>query len=144
LPYEANSYYGTDPILKSPLTPVWTPIRRGIQYLDEKVGLNMRPLVLSYFGYSPSVINGKPNISGFIGGEVYSSWLIANTKKFGVSTLTFELGYKANITNGNPDLGSSVGSNITSNVTVSNSAPIIGDLYFTQAFFANRVFLSFE
>ncbi len=142
LPYESNSYYGTDPILKSPFSRLWSPLRRGVQYLDKSIGLSMHPLALTYFGFSPSVMDGKPSVSGFIGAEIYSNWLIANTKKWGVTNFTFEIGYKQNITNESPDLGSSVGSNITSNVTVSNSAPIIGDFYITQAILSNKIFVS--
>lgn len=142
LSYAANSYFATDPILKSPFTPIWSPIRRGVQYLDEKVGLHINAIVLTYIGFSPDVIEGKPDGSGFIGGDVYSNWLIASSENWGVTNITFELGYKQNIFNENPDLGNSVGSNITSNVTTGNSAPIIGDFYITQGVLANKLLIS--
>ncbi len=142
LPYESNSYFGTDPIFESPFTTWWSPLRRITQHLDKSIGLNMRPLALTYFGYSPSVIDGKSNFLSFFGAEIYSKWLIANTKKWGITSITFELGYKVNLINENPDLGSSVGSNITSNVTVSKTNPIIGDISITQAFLDNQIFLT--
>ena len=142
LPYESNSYFGTDPIFKSPFTTLWSPLRRITQHVDQSIGLNMRPLALTYFGYTPSALEGKSDVSSFFGAEIYSKWLIANTKKWGITSLTFELGYKVNLINENPDLGSSVGSNITSNVTVSNTAPIIGDISITQAFLGNKIFLT--
>ena len=142
LPYESNSYYGTDPIIKSPFTTLWSPLRRTIQYLDQSIGLNMRPLALTYFGFSPDVIDGKSNFSSFFGAEIYSKLLIANTKKWGITSFTFELGYKVNLINENPDLGGSVGSNITSNVTVSKTDPIIGDISVSQGFLDNKIFLT--
>ena len=139
LPYPTYSYSGTDPIIKSPMSNLWTPLRKGIMDLDRSVGLYVHPLALTYYGVTPSALEGKANNTGFFGIDIYSNWLISNSEKWGVTSISFEIGYIENIANNNPDLGGAVGSNIISNVTATESVPIVGDFYITKTFFKNRL-----
>ena len=142
-PFKAFSYHGTDPILHTPFQKIWSPVRNLEHAGYDKLGLSSRILFATYMAATPFALKDKKGFSGFIGGEYYGSWLIANSKRFGVSNLTLELGYKANINQNAPDLGEAIGSNIVSNVTNGNSAPIVGDIFYTQGFFQNKVMVSF-
>lgn len=142
-PFAAFSYFGTDPILKTPFEKVWSPVRNLEHAGYDKLGVRSRILFASYMAATPFALKDKKGFSGFVGGEYYGSWLITNSKNFGVSNFTLELGYLANINQNAPDLGEAIGSNIISNVTNGNSAPIIGDIFYTQGFFQNKVMLSF-
>ncbi len=136
LPYPMYSTFSSDPFFDSPLTALLSPPRKALYDLQQ-YGFTTKIIGL-YIGQTTE--NTLPNgdrKAGFLGFEAYSNWLIYSSD-MGLSALTFELGYQSNL-HKTEDLSKSVGSIITSNVILGDSGPIIGDIYYTQGFFDNKV-----
>ena len=138
LPYPMYTTFSTDPVFESPLTAVLSPPRKALYDLGQ-YGFTTKIIGLYLEQKSVNNIPNSDDRAGFFGVEAYSNWVI-NSSDIGLSALTFELGYQDNL-HKTKDLSKSVGSIITSNVLLGDSGPIIGDIYFTQGFFNNKVLI---
>lgn len=137
-PLPLYSTYSKDQLFNSPLTPLLSPVRKGSYDLGD-YGLATKIIGLFFTQHTDKNLPGTDNKAGFAGFEAYSSWMIGHNE-WGISSLTFELGYQANIYT-TQDLSKSVGSIITSNVILGDSGAIIGDIYYTQGFFDNKLLI---
>ena len=138
LPFPLYTTYPKDNLFNSPLTPLLSPLRKGIYDLGEH-GFSTKIIGLVLTQYTDDNLPGTDNKTGFAGFEAYSNWILGSNE-LGISALTFELGYQSNIYQ-TEDISKSVGSIITSNVFLGDSGPIIGDIYYTQGFFNNKLLI---
>lgn len=136
LPYPMYSTFSSDPLFNSPLTALLSPPRKALYDLQQ-YGLTTKIIGLYIGQRAENTLPNADRKAGFLGVEAYSNWLIYSGD-MGLSSLTFELGYQSNL-HKSKDLSESVGSIITSNVILGDSGPIIGDIYYTQGFFNNKV-----
>ena len=143
LKYPIYRTYENDHLVSSPLTGVWTPMRKLQYKLRNKYGLYTRLVGYMYSGYAPQSKKTNESYAGMIAGEIYSSWLLNNDEKYGgITHLSLEVGYKFNLNNDSPDLGEAIGSNISSNLTLSPTEAIIGDIFLSKGFFNNKLILN--
>jgi len=138
LPFPLYTTYPKDNVFDSPLTPLLSPLRKGIYDLGEH-GFSTKIIGLVMTQHTDDNLPGTDNKAGFSGFEAYSSWILGSNE-LGISALTFELGHQNNIYK-TEDISKSVGSIITSNVLLGDSGPIIGDIYYTQGFFNNKLLI---
>ncbi len=135
-PYPLYSTYVKDNLIDSPLTPLLSPLRKGIYDLSN-YGFSTKIIGLYFAQFTGENLPNTSDKAAYLGVEAYSNWTIANNN-IGISSFTFELGYNDNIYN-SEDMSKSVGSIITSHVILGDTGPIIGDIYYTQGFFSNKL-----
>ena len=137
-PLPLYSTYSKDNLFNSPLIPLLSPVRKGIYDLGD-YGFTTKIIGMFFTQYTDKNLPGADNKAGFAGLEAYSNWILG-FNALGISSFTFELGYQDNIYN-TQDMSKSVGSIITSNVVLGDSGAIIGDIYYTQGFFDNKLLI---